>query len=113
MARSNFDTKHVILQIRVSCGTKEFVARNYRRFKDIFMSKRAKIPTAVAGLDGIYSLSYGLQFCYASMRDRVYDFYSFQHILFMPVIQNVSSIETNTDSILEIFNAIEKMRCKG
>jgi len=37
-------------------GTKEFVSRNYQRFKDIFMSKREKIPKAVAGLDGIYSL---------------------------------------------------------
>ena len=37
-------------------GTKEFVATNYHRFKDIFMSKREKIPKAVAGLDGIYSL---------------------------------------------------------
>ena len=37
-------------------GTKEFVSTNYHRFKDIFMSKREKIPKAVAGLDGIYSL---------------------------------------------------------
>jgi REP element-mobilizing transposase RayT len=37
-------------------GTKEFVSANYHRFKDIFMSKRKKIPKAVAGLDGIYSL---------------------------------------------------------
>jgi hypothetical protein len=37
-------------------GTKEFVSGNYRRFKDIFMSKRDKIPKPVAGLDGIYSL---------------------------------------------------------
>jgi len=37
-------------------GTKEFVSTNYHRFKDIFMSKRKKIPKAVAGLDGIYSL---------------------------------------------------------
>ena len=37
-------------------GTKEFVSSNYRRFKDIFMSKRDKIPKPVAGLDGIYSL---------------------------------------------------------
>lgn len=37
-------------------GTKEFVSMNYQRFKDIFMSKREKIPTAVAGLDGMYSL---------------------------------------------------------
>ncbi len=37
-------------------GTKEYVSKNYRRFKDIFMSKREKIPKSVAGLDGIYSL---------------------------------------------------------
>jgi hypothetical protein len=37
-------------------GTKEFVSRNYQRFKDIFMSKRDKIPKAIAGLDGIYAL---------------------------------------------------------
>ena len=37
-------------------GTKEFVSGNYRRFKDVFMSKREKVPKPVAGLDGIYSL---------------------------------------------------------
>ena len=37
-------------------GTKEFVSTNYQRFKDMFMSKREKIPKAVVGLDGIYSL---------------------------------------------------------
>ena len=37
-------------------GTKEFVSENYRRFKDVFMSKREKIPRPVAGLDGVYSL---------------------------------------------------------
>ncbi len=37
-------------------GTKEFVSENYKRFKDVFMSKREKIPRAVAGLDGVYSL---------------------------------------------------------
>jgi REP element-mobilizing transposase RayT len=37
-------------------GTKEFVATNYHRFKDIFMSKKEKIPKAISGLDGIYSL---------------------------------------------------------
>jgi len=37
-------------------GTKEFVSGNYRRFKDLFMSKKDKIPKPVAGLDGIYSL---------------------------------------------------------
>ena len=37
-------------------GTKEFVSGNYGRFKDLFMSKREKIPKPVAGLDGIYSL---------------------------------------------------------
>ncbi|MGB9442236.1 MAG: hypothetical protein WCB15_30140 [Desulfobacterales bacterium] len=37
-------------------GTKEFVSTNYQRFKDMFMSKRDKIPKVIAGLDGIYSL---------------------------------------------------------
>jgi len=37
-------------------GTKEFVSENYRRFKDVFMSKREKIPKLVAGLNGVYSL---------------------------------------------------------
>ena len=37
-------------------GTKEFVSMNYQRFKDIFMSKREKIPRSIAGLDGVYSL---------------------------------------------------------
>ena len=37
-------------------GTKEFVSENYQRFKDVFMSKREKIPKLVAGLDGVYSL---------------------------------------------------------
>ena len=37
-------------------GTKEYVSRNYGRFKDLFMFKRDKIPKPVAGLDGIYSL---------------------------------------------------------
>jgi hypothetical protein len=29
---------------------------NYQRFKDVFMSKREKIPKLVSGLDGVYSL---------------------------------------------------------
>ena len=37
-------------------GSKEFVSSNYLRFKDVFMSKREKIPRRVTGLDGIYSL---------------------------------------------------------
>ena len=37
-------------------GTKEFVSINYNRFKDIFMSKRKKVPKPVADLDGVYSL---------------------------------------------------------
>ncbi len=37
-------------------GTKEFVTENSQRFKNVFMSKREKIPRAVSGLDGIYSL---------------------------------------------------------
>lgn len=37
-------------------GTKEFVATNYMRFKNNFMSKREKAPKPVAGLEGMYSL---------------------------------------------------------
>jgi hypothetical protein len=37
-------------------GSKDFVSENYQRFKDLFMSKREKIPKRVAGLDGVYSL---------------------------------------------------------
>jgi len=37
-------------------GSKEFVSINYQRFKDVFMSKREKIPKRVVGLDGVYSL---------------------------------------------------------
>jgi putative transposase len=37
-------------------GTKEFVSINYKRFKDVFMSKKEKVPKSVAGLDGIYSM---------------------------------------------------------
>ena len=37
-------------------GIRGFVYRNYRRFKDKFMSKGEKIPKPVAGLDGIFSL---------------------------------------------------------
>jgi REP-associated tyrosine transposase len=37
-------------------GTKGFVSANYHRFKDLFMSKKDKIPKPVAGLDGVYSL---------------------------------------------------------
>ena len=37
-------------------GTKEFVSENYRRFKDLFISKREKIPKPIVGLDGVYSL---------------------------------------------------------
>ena len=44
-------------------GTKEFVSANYQRFKGIFMSKREKIPKAVAGLDGIYSLKRLTEIC--------------------------------------------------
>ncbi len=37
-------------------GTKEFVSRHYKRFKDIFQSKHEKKPKPIKGLDGIYSL---------------------------------------------------------
>ena len=37
-------------------GTKEFVSKNYIRFKHHFNSKNEKIPKPVKGLSGIYSL---------------------------------------------------------
>jgi len=37
-------------------GTKEFVAKNYHRFKHHFQSKKEKIPKLISGLDGVYSL---------------------------------------------------------
>jgi len=37
-------------------GTKAFVSSNYHRFKDVFMSKREKVPRPVVGLDGVFSL---------------------------------------------------------
>ncbi len=37
-------------------GTKEFVYKNYQRFKDMFQSKHEKKPKPVKGLSGVYSL---------------------------------------------------------
>ena len=37
-------------------GSKAFVSRKYRQFKDIFHSKHEKKPKPVKGLDGVYSL---------------------------------------------------------
>jgi putative transposase len=37
-------------------GSKEFVAANYRRFKNLFNSKHEKKPKQIKGLDGMYSL---------------------------------------------------------
>lgn len=37
-------------------GSKQFVAANYKRFKQLFASKHDKIPKPVNGLCGIYSL---------------------------------------------------------
>jgi REP element-mobilizing transposase RayT len=37
-------------------GTKEYVSKNYQKFKDLFMSKREKVPKPISGLDGVYSL---------------------------------------------------------
>ena len=37
-------------------GSKEFVAANYQRFKNLFNSKHEKKPKAINGLDGLYSL---------------------------------------------------------
>ena len=37
-------------------GTKEYVRKNFQRFKDIFQSKNEKVPKPIRGLEGIYSL---------------------------------------------------------
>ena len=37
-------------------GTREFVIRNYSRFKHYFQSKNDKSPKRIVGLDGVYSL---------------------------------------------------------
>jgi REP-associated tyrosine transposase len=37
-------------------GTKEFVATLYQQFKNLFQSKREKIPKPIKGLAGVYSL---------------------------------------------------------
>jgi len=37
-------------------GTKEFVSKNYQRFKHIFQSKNEKIPKRIKGLVDVYSL---------------------------------------------------------
>ncbi len=37
-------------------GSKEFVAANYQRFKNLFNSKHEKKPKPIKGLDGLYSL---------------------------------------------------------
>ena len=37
-------------------GSKEFVAANYQRFKNLFNSKHGKKPKPIKGLDGLYSL---------------------------------------------------------
>ncbi len=37
-------------------GSKEFVYKNYLKFKDLFQSKNEKKPKPVKGLEGIYSL---------------------------------------------------------
>ncbi|MBW1940599.1 MAG: hypothetical protein JRI28_04370 [Deltaproteobacteria bacterium] len=37
-------------------GTKAFVSRNYQRFKEIYYTKKEKLPNPITGLEGIYSL---------------------------------------------------------
>jgi hypothetical protein len=37
-------------------GTKEFVSATYQRFKAIYPGVREKLPKAIAGLEGVYSL---------------------------------------------------------
>jgi len=37
-------------------GSKKYVFENYKRFKDLFNSKKEKIPKPIKGLDGVFSL---------------------------------------------------------
>jgi hypothetical protein len=37
-------------------GSKEFVSKNYQRFKHLFHSRHEKKPKPIKGLDGMYSL---------------------------------------------------------
>ena len=37
-------------------GTREFVSKNYQKFKHFFQSKNDKIPKRITGLDGVYSM---------------------------------------------------------
>ncbi len=37
-------------------GSKKFVFENYQRFKELFDSKREKVPKPIKGLDGVFSL---------------------------------------------------------
>jgi hypothetical protein len=37
-------------------GSKEFVYKNYMKFKDLFQSKHEKKPKPIKGLDGVFSL---------------------------------------------------------
>jgi hypothetical protein len=37
-------------------GTREFVSETYQRFKAIYPGLREKLPKAISGLDGMYSL---------------------------------------------------------
>ena len=37
-------------------GTKEFVSQKYKIFKDVFFTKKEKIPNPITGLTGMYSL---------------------------------------------------------
>ena len=37
-------------------GSKEFVSKTYMRFKHVFNSKNDKMPKAIKGLSGVYSL---------------------------------------------------------
>jgi putative transposase len=38
-------------------GTREFVSATYQRFKSIYPGVREKLPKAIAGLEGVYSLN--------------------------------------------------------
>ena len=37
-------------------GSKEYVRRNFQRFKHLFQTKNDRVPKLVSGLEGIYSM---------------------------------------------------------
>ena len=52
---NNSVTNEKVVPVPSFCS-KDFVSKNYKRFKAVFQCKHEKIPMSVKGLEGIYSL---------------------------------------------------------